>query len=314
MNSLNVPLRKITRFYIESRFIGTIHDQLEKIFESLKNSIFVTLDLLSLTRFNLENIPEDLPDKLQIITPVINDTCQKIEKEEEKIREIKESIIELIDSSLEEVFDKLSAYKIPETVSEYSWFIREHQSKKVQKTFYAYLDQLKSSFKNLTTRVLYSRSEWILLAKKILESDKNSTVNQKILDLIELVSPKAKVIDDLPQFYKNLFGGRSSISEDFWIRRERDENMFRTGVSRNNAGHHGGIMIIGDRNSGKTAFCRYITERLFKKEKICHLFPVYTGSVKVSDFLAELGKVTDAQGSLHEIMECCSTGNSSHNS
>ncbi len=55
--SLNVPLRKITRFYIESRFIGTTYDQLEKVAESLKNSIFITHDLLNLTRFNLENIP-----------------------------------------------------------------------------------------------------------------------------------------------------------------------------------------------------------------------------------------------------------------
>ncbi len=308
ISSLNVPLRKITRFYIESRFIGTIHDQLVKISESLKNSIFVTHDLLSLTRFNLENIPEDLPDKLQIIKPVINDTCKKIENEEEKIHQIKESIIELIDSSLEEVFDKLSAYKIPETVSEYSWFIRENQSKKVKKIFYAYLDQLILSFKNLTTRVFYSRSEWILLAKKILESDQNSTVNQKILDIIEPISPKSKVINDLPQFYKNLFSGRSIISEDFWISREREENMFRTGVSRNSTGHHGGIMIIGDRNSGKTAFCRYITGRLFKKEKIYHLFPIYTGSVKVSDFLSEFSKVTTVHGSLHEIMESVPQG------
>jgi len=167
---------------------------------------------------------------------------------------------------------------------------------------------VKSSFKNLTTRALYSRSEWILLAKKILESDRNSTINQKILDLIELVSPKEKVIENLPQFYKNLFSGRSSISEDFWIKRERDENMFRKGIDRNKTGHNGGIMIIGDRNSGKTAFCRYNTERLFKKEKIYNIFPLYTGSVKVSDILAELSKVTNTKGSLHEIMESVPQG------
>jgi len=303
VDSLNVPLRKITRFYLESRFIGTTHDQLEKISESLKNSIFVTLDLLSLTRFNLENIPEDLPDKSQIISSIIKEACQKIEAEELKIHDIKQTINGSIERSLEEVFDRLSSYKIPETLSEYSWYIRENQGKKVKKTFFAYVDRLKLSIKNLTTRALYSRSEWILLAKKILDSDKNSTINQKILDLIELVSPKEKVIENLPQFYKNLFSGRSSISEDFWIKRERDENMFRKGVLRNNSGHNGGLMIIGDRNSGKTAFCRYNTERLFKKEKIYNLFPVYTGSFKVSDFLDELGKATGTKGSLAEIMD-----------
>jgi len=305
---LNVPLRRITRFYIESRFIGTSHDELEKVAELLKNSIFVTNDMLSLTRFNLDNIPEDLPDKTQIIAQIIKDTCQKILKEEENIHRIKESITELIESALEEVFDKLSAYKIPETVSEYSWFIREHQSKKVKKRFYAYLDRFKLSFKYLTTRALYSRSEWILLAKKIMESDRKGTVNQKILDLVEMVSPKKKVIDDLPQFYKNLFSGRSSISEDFWISREKNEEMFRTGVRRNNSGYQGGIMIIGERNSGKTAFCRHLTEKGFKKEKVHHLSPIYKGSVNVSDFVSELGKVTFNLGSIQEIMEALPQG------
>jgi amino acid transporter len=306
--SMNVPLRRITRFYIESRFIGTIHDQLEKVAELLKNSIFITHDLLSLTRFNLENIPEDLPDKQLVIIPIIKDACQKILIEEKKIHLQKDYINELIKSSLEAVFDKLSSYKIPETVSEYSWFIREHQSKKVRKTFYAYLDRLKFSFKYLTTRLLYSRSEWILLAKKIMESDRKSTVNQKVLDLIEKISPAEKVIDELPQFYKNLFSGRSSISEDFWIRREKDEELFRKGVRRNKSGYQGGIMIIGERNSGKSAFCRYIAERLFKKEKVYHLSPVYTGSVKVSDFVTELSKVTNTPGNLHEIMESLPQG------
>ncbi len=272
-NSLNVPLRKITRFYIQSRFIGTTHDNLVKLAESLKNSIIITLDLLKLTRFNLENIPEDLPDKLQVINPIIKDTCNKMLKEEDEIQHVKQNITGTIDSSLEEVFDKLSAYKMSATISEYSWFIREAQGIKVKKRFYAYLDHLKSSFNQLTTKVLYSRSEWILLAKKIMESDKKSTVNQKILDLIETVSPDEKVIYELPQFYKNLFSGRSSIGEDFWIEREKDEDLFHKGAMRINSGHKGGIMIVGERNSGKTAFCRHVAGRFFKKDKVYHIFP-----------------------------------------
>ncbi len=82
------------------------------------------------------------------------------------------------------------------------------------------------------------------------------------------------------------------------------EQVFR----RNNSGYHGGIMIIGERNSGKTAFCRYIAEKLFQKEKVYHLFPIYSGSVQVSDFVAELSKVTNTQGSLIEIMESLPQG------
>ncbi len=305
---MNVPLRKITRFYIESRFIGATYDELEKIAGYIKNSIFIIHDLLNLTRFNLENIPADLPDKHQVIISINKDTSQKIMEEDEKIVMIKNNINTLIENSLEEVFDKLSSYKIPLTVSEYSGFIREHQSQLVRKTFAAYFDRLKSSLRYLATWALYSRSEWILMARKIMESDQKVSGNQKILDLIESVSPRGKVIDRLPQFYKKLFSGRSIISEDFWISRGKDEELFSTALRRINSGYKGGIMIVGDRSSGKTAFCRYVAERHFKKENVTHLFPIYKGSAQVSDFVDEIRKITRTQGSIEEIMESLPQG------
>ncbi|OFY68273.1 MAG: hypothetical protein A2V64_07345, partial [Bacteroidetes bacterium RBG_13_43_22] len=306
--SLDIPLRKITRYYIESKFIGTTFDQLEKVAESLKNSIFMINDLLNLTRFNLENIPEELPDKLEIISPIINEACQQILKEEEKIDFIRNNINELISNTLEEVFDKLNSYKISSTAGEYSWLIREHTSKKVRKTIHFYFNNLRHFFKNFTVRMLYSRSEWILLAKKITESEQKGRGNHKILDLIESVSPREKVMEKLPQYYKKLFSGRSSISEDFWISRQKDEDEFMTAVDRINSGYKGGIMIIGERNSGKTMFCRYTADKIFRKERIFHISPVYSGSVQVSDFMTELSKTTGTKGDIHEIMELQNQG------
>jgi hypothetical protein len=116
------------------------------------------------------------------------------------------------------------------------------------------------------------------------------------------------VIEMLPQFYKNLFSGRSSISEDFWISREKEEEMFNTALRRNLTLYHGGIMVIGERNSGKTAFCRNMSERHFKKDKAHHIFPPAKGSCLVTDFEAEIRKVTKTQGTLEEIFELLPKG------
>ena len=304
--ALAVPLRRITRFYIDSRFLGTSHDHLETISQSLKNSITEIHDLLSLTRFTLENIPDDMDDKTEVTSPVILDACQKILKEEEKIQQVKEQMVHLFERSLQEVFLQLSAYKMPSTLSEYSQFIREHQSKKVLRTFDAYVERIGSSFNRFSSRVLYSRSEGILFAKKMMESEQVSSGNQKFLDLVESVSPRETVTDLLPQFYKNLFSGESSISEDFWISRKKDEEVFRTAVRRFHSGYPGGIMIIGGRNSGKTTFCRNIAGKLFPKEKVYHLFSLPEGSTDTSAFVSEFRRITKTQGNLDEIMESLS--------
>jgi len=306
--ALDVPLRKITRFYISSRFVGPTHDELEKISHSLKSSIFIIQDLLSLTRFNMENIPDDQADKAQLINSLITDAQQKILKEEEKIKFIIENIKGLFDASLQEVFIQLSAYKIPSTVAEYSRIIRENHGKMVLKTFDNIFERLKTFTNKSTARLLYSKSEGILFAKKIIESEKMSSNNQKILDLVEEVVPKKKVIDNLPQFYKNLFSGRSNISEDFWVKRDKDEVLFRTAVARYHSGFLGGIMIIGDRNSGKSAFSRNIASKLFKKDKVLNILPNPKGSSQVVDFIIELEKASNIRGSLEEIMDSLPRG------
>ncbi len=305
---LSIPLSKITRFYIESRFLGAAHDQLDEVAESLKNSFFFTQDLLSLTRFNLENIPDDLADKTKVVKAYVDDACQKILAEEEKVGLAKERITLLIDNSLREVFDQLSAYRISQTAQEYSRFMREQQGKEVRRKFGAFLQRMRFFFKHFTARVLYTRSEGILLAKKMMDAEPTSLSNQKILDLVETVSPKEKVLNMLPQFYKNLFSGQSLISEDFWISRETDEEMFRTGVRRHRLGYQGGILVVGERNSGKSAFCRHLTEKCFRREKVAHLYSTYSGSTQVTDFTAALRKATNAKGSINEIMESLPPG------
>lgn len=305
---LEIPLRKIARFYIEARFIGATHDQLEEMSELLKSPIFMIQDLLSLTRFNLQNIPEDLPDRSQVVSPIITEACQKIRKEEDKILQMREQIMAMVDLSLQEVFGQLSAYKISTTVTDYSRFIRQPQGRFVIRTVDVFFNRISRFLRDISARVLYSRSEGILLARKLIELEPVVVANQEIIGLVESVSPSRKVLEKLPQFYKNLFSGRSSINEDFWINREKDEAMFRTAVARHHAGYRGGILIIGERDSGKTTFCKNMTDKLFKKDKVCHLFPVPNGSSREADFVAELARAVQVGGSVDEIMASFTRG------
>ena len=123
------------------------------------------------------------------------------------------------------------------------------------------------------------------------------------MDFVDKVSPDQHILDTLPHYYKNLFSGRSSISEDFWVSREYEEAMFAKAVRRFNFGHKGGVMILGGRNSGKTAFCRFVAKQHFTDDKIYHVFAPQKGSIDVEEFVKEISKVTGLNGELDEIFE-----------
>lgn len=302
VEAMQVPLRKIVRFYLESRFIGITHEHLAKLLQTVKNSLFITQELLSFSRFNLTNLPKDLPDKSQLVSPLVNDLMQKLLKEEEKVLRQKVETVGLIDQALKDVFGKLSGYRIGLTVKEYGEFVRDHQGKRAIRSLDALMSQIRQWVKHAVSSLLYSRSEGIILTKQLLDREEMASTNQKILTLIEGVSPSHNVIERLPQFYQNLFSCRSSISDDFWISREADELQFKTAIRRYKEGYHGGVLIVGERNAGKTAFSRHMAEKHFKKDRIFQLFPPAKGSTDPDDFITELRKVTNSSGTIEEIM------------
>ena len=298
-----LPLRKITGYVIETQFIGSVNDILGKTMESLRNSIFAMKDYLSLTRFNLENIRPETENRAGLIAGIMKETIEKLTKVEGKIVEQRRSLIPAINKKLEETFDSLSSFKIKESVEEYSRFSIDDQGKFVKTKFNLSYHYIQNFIKKKSARLLYSKSEGILLARKIIADRSVTSKNEDMLDIIDNLVPSPEVMKALPHYYKNLFSGRSSIVDDFWINRPAEETQFDKSINRFRAGVKGGILLLGERNSGKTALCRYITRTRFKEDKVHAIFPLPAGSVSTDDFTAQVQKSTNLSVGLNEIFD-----------
>jgi len=67
-------------------------------------------------------------------------------------------------------------------------------------------------------------------------------------------------------------------------------------------GHKGGILVLGERDTGKTAFCKQITANLFPKNNIVHIFAPNEGSTSSEDLARTLGQATGIRGTSQEIL------------
>jgi hypothetical protein len=298
-----VPLKKITLHFIETHFLNSIFEYLEKDVNAIKKTIFLIKDQLSFARFSLENIDINNTDRKAATSEIIQQTLKKVTNEQAKINQIKDNLKPAIHDYLVEAFEPLYSHKIVDSVEEFSSFVREYQSKKVRNKFEATGLKIKNYWRRKSARMLYSKSEGVLLARQIMEKNILQSPSENILDFVDKVSPDQHIMDTLPHYYKNLFSGRSSISEDFWVSRKYEEAMFEKAVRRFHSGHKGGVMILGGRNSGKTAFCRFVAKQHFADDKIYHLFAPQKGSVDLEEFVLEINKVTGLHGDLNEIFE-----------
>jgi amino acid transporter len=300
---INLPLRNLTGYVLETKFIGSANDLLGTTLETLRSSIYHINELLSLTRFNLENINSETEDRSGLILQIRAETIDKLSREEVKIRGLKVELLPSMNKLLEDTFDSLSSHKIKDIYEKYSRFSLDNRGKAVRYRFNLSYLAISNLIKRKTARLVYSKSEGILFAKKLITYNGQSSDNEKILDLIDKVVPRPEVIKALPHYYKNLFSGRSSIGEDFWISRTVELGQFDKAIKRFQAGVKGGIMLLGERNAGKTALCRHVSMNRFDEDKVHHIFPLPGGSVSREEFNAQLQKSTKLSVGINEMFD-----------
>jgi amino acid transporter len=295
---ITIPLARMTEHYLETRYITALEEKYDELIDLFKRSVYTIQDALNLTKFNLENYRSEGDG---ILEEIIDNLNQKIELEKEECTRQIDEYIQTADEYLERVFDPLSSFKIEESADHFIFGLRAYQGKRMLTGVNQLVNQIKEFGQTMITKFLYVQSEGILLSRKYTEDKSLRSTASRLLDLKDRVNPTREVLKLLPQFYISLFNGRSSIGDDFWIEREEEELKFKRAVERYQAGHRGGIMILGDRNMGKTAFCKYISQIYLKNQPIYSIFPSVSGTIHEEDFTEILSKATQKQGDVSQI-------------
>ena len=305
-DTLSIPVARMAEYYFKSRYELVVEEKFHNLLEIIKRSIYKIKDILILTQFNIENTP---PSEINSIQKEIMEECtDKIEKEVNQVHDQVRDHIDFAGNQFRETFDPLSSMKIEESANEYVTDLRTYQGKKVLSGVHKITGLVGNAFKSVVTRLFYSRSKGILLAQKFGRSQELGSTVSRLLDLKEKVGPDMEVMKVLPSFYTSLFNGRSNIGKDFWIPRPLEEKVFAKAIERYHDGFFGGILILGERNSGKTSFCKYVALKYLKSHPIYSVFPPIQGTISEEDFIQAVRKATQMEGDIDQIMNHVSKG------
>jgi amino acid transporter len=296
-----VPISKISRHFFESRFFGQVVDRLEKTEDAVGRLVHEVTDQMNLTRFSIDNLESEALMAIKQTDDIILDITKLLKEKLEELQELYDAISQQFETALDEAFDPLSSYKIIESSRAFSIQLRDYQSRRIRDILGYRTKALNTSVMRQLARLWYSKSEGMLLARRFTEIEKFKSKNEKILDIVEAVTPSPKVMNSIPHYYKSLFSGRSNISDEFWVNMEHEEEAFNKAIDRYASGAKGAILVTGERNCGKTNLCQYVLRRQFRSNLVFHLFPPVEGSISLKTYERELQKVTGISRDKSEI-------------
>src|SRR5690606_30560593 len=145
--------------------------------------------------------------------------------------------------------------------------------------------------RDTTVKLMYRRSEGVLLAQRRRGSLRNDErAVDRISSLVRSEVARPEILDDLPFYYRQLFFGQSGVNETFWVGRKSQLSKAKQVLSHFDAGTSGSLLIVGDRLSGKSALLQKLGTDLFNRRKIFRVHAPPGGSTDLQVFKNSLKK------------------------
>lgn len=289
--TIKLPLRRMSQYYIESGFTEQMKKLDSKEGSYFKEKAIACNETISRLTFEVDNLLIKDKEGLLSDAPIIQETHRQLTQILEEIQQEMDAFMEKISTSIAKAFEPLSPYRIAGSAKEMSHFIREYQGRQTLSKVGSRKDKIARFFYNQWVSLIYKQSKGVLLAKQLSGDNPQVSPQEYVLQHISQVMPKPHILKKVPVYYQNLFSGSSSIVDDFWIERTTEQNRFETLVQKYKAGYQGAILILGNKNSGKTAFSRFMAQQHFKGQNTHFILPPLHGSRNVEVLQSVVNKV-----------------------
>lgn len=299
--TINLPLRRKINYVLASTFAEKIGYLISDFRNSINEKIKSINNLLILSRYNIDN--EYISDSVDSEGEFLN-IESSLSSLKERIAEEQDSFYNIVDKFtidlslvLKETFESISYNSL---YSLEAGKKSAERSRKWSKVAFKPFKTVKNRVQMLVGSIFYQSSKNIIHIEKSRRSPAYSPVYE-IMKFVDDNSPNPLIMEKLPVYYKNLFNNKFTADRRFWIPTETEMKKAEHAFSLFNAGNKGALMIIGERNSGKTSLSNYIAQEYFPVKNIFYIYPLGQGSCNVSDFVEAMSKATDTTGTIYEI-------------
>jgi amino acid transporter len=278
---IELPVRQIVEFVVESEFVGALQEELIKIPPLEQRAMGVAQDVTRLMSFSLseyDSLTEsgEAVDFAAHVGPVLQNGLERLEPEVERLTAIGPSVANVIDRNLKGVIERTNPYELADASGDVS-HLRLAQGKRAVSGVRAVLERGLERVRGGLVKLLYRRSAGLLLARRLrAEAGEGRSVVDRVLSLVNQSAPRPEVLSSLPFYYRQLFFGQSAVNDAFWVGRETELTQSRQAVANYRRGSHGALVVIGERNAGKTALCRRIVARQLTNQTV-HRIPAPAG-------------------------------------
>lgn len=302
---VTVSLRRVVEYVLEMEFLAPVQRDLSLWPPRVRQLYTVSQDVLRLVSFQLDDMSgEEEMASADTLHPLLLKGLERLQHQLTQTEKASAELLTFVASRLNTTVEQLNPYTITRTEGNLQRYVRGHKGRQIQSRFRESGKKITDFLNESVVSLLYRRSEGVLFARQLQDTDPYSGSTATAgLQLMEAIEPGVTVLESIPLYYRQLFLDLPNITQEFWVGAEQQLKQAAEAVERWNRGIQGGLLVLGQSQSGKTALCQLIGQTHFKREEVYVLNPVPGGSV---DFEALVHNLRQALGVSGDVEECFS--------
>ena len=302
---VELPLKRLAQFLLDAQLVGPLSQLLAEVPAQEQQSVGVAEDVVRLIGFHQnEYDPKESAGGFHAhMRPVVVNGLERVEGAIAPLEAIVPNVDALLEAKLSAVLRGTDVYELTESARQLGQHIRRHQGQRaVSGAQSLALRGLERAREGLV-QAIYGRSAGVLMARRLREGETAGALVERVSRFVEANTPSAEVLEDLPFYYRQLFFGKNTFNETFWVEREQELSRARRGIAQHARGGRGILVVTGEPDSGKTALCRRLTSRALSGREIHWVPPPEDGAADVEAFRRKLSEVTGVSGSVNDIVQ-----------
>lgn len=182
-------------------------------------------------------------------------------------------------------------------------YIRVHTQKREFERIRTQLKRFNSFLERQLNKLWYNQSSGLILARKLSKAMlRKETRVDDLLQFKDQVSISDSLLKKLPDYYKQLFLRKQFYLKDFWVGRDPEFASALQSFKHFRNGYKGGILITGERSSGKSFFLNQLLDKVEIQGEIYQIPAPFTGSTSPADLLSSFQTATEKTGTFSDIL------------
>jgi len=224
----------------------------------------------------------------------------------EELKQESEGINSLIVTDLEKCYVKLNTklqlFSFKKEADNWNQFLPKVQTIKGISRLNRHYNDFTNFIDKQLEQFWHKQSDAIILADS-LNKDKKEFIApiSNLIKFTKELSLKPETQKNLPFYYKHLFLNKDYFNTDFWLGREKELEKAKNAWLMFKSGIPGGIIVLGERNSGKSFFIHKFIFKQKKETKVIFINAHLERKLSPKSFNTALRKATGISADTEKI-------------